>query len=164
LEELKNNHNNISGQTCEKCRNDIDRQLDNSSKRLEIHSNKIDDLKLISERLLILSEQNAELLKQFKEKQERDMIEIKERQERDMLEIKERQERDMLEIKENQKNLKINEEEHENKNKKDYSFWNTEAGKSIPKWVAIVIIFIVVALVGTNLVEFIKNAKDMVVN
>lgn len=46
----------ITGQACEKCRNDIDNQLGRNERRLNSHSEDIQELSVISSRLLLLQE------------------------------------------------------------------------------------------------------------
>ena len=46
----------ITSQSCDKCRNDIDNQLNRSERRLNSHAESIEELSVISSRLLLLQE------------------------------------------------------------------------------------------------------------
>jgi ABC-type antimicrobial peptide transport system permease subunit len=139
----------INREGCKECRENFNKRLDEltriTEKRLDTHSNEIVELKILGERLTLVSEQNFELLKEIREKHTEDIKEIK-------LEIK-----DYIKTKPN----KVEEQTD-----KKESYWNTEAGKQTPKWIIIGIIaimfVIVAALVGTNLVELLKAAQNTV--
>ncbi len=143
----------VSVQTFNEFKTNYDKQLSElgrvTEKRLDSHSTEITDLKVISERLLIISEQNALLLKDMRQKHEDDIKDIR------------------CEIKSETNELKTNKSTNQSDTSgKKESFWNTEAGKQTPKWIVIGIISIAVvlvaALVGTNLIELLKAAKDIV--
>ncbi|MDF2615492.1 MAG: hypothetical protein K0Q47_147 [Sedimentibacter sp.] len=137
----------ISSDFCKGCKEGFDKQIEElkrvTEKRLDAHSADIAGLKLLSERLTVVSEQNTELLKELRDRTNEDVKELR------------------AEIKEFMKKSP-----EPTKSEKKETFWNSEAGKQLPKWVAIafiiIVIFIVAALVGTNLVEFIKESKSIV--
>lgn len=136
----------VSRETCKTCKENINKRIDElnriTEKRLDAHAGEIGDLKIIGERLTLVSEQNTQLLKELRQKHDEDVKEIK------------------AEIKEELKS-----ESDGDHNEKKQSYWDTEAGKQTPKWIVIgfivIIVVIVAALVGTNLIELLKAAKDI---
>jgi ABC-type Fe3+/spermidine/putrescine transport system ATPase subunit len=135
----------LTNATCQKCRQDIDKQLDRAERRLNEHGHQIDELTNISERLTVLLEGQQEQIKDIKDLYK----ELKDQVTEILLKLAIIFEKD---------DSKRESQELDTKDKSRVQFWTSPGGLWIIRGGVIIIILLVTAAIGRAIPIEVWNA------